>query len=209
MDKTELQKVLSRLQPVEERDRELEQYQTPPDIAADVLHRMRLNRELDGKVVDLGCGNGVFAIGAALLGAEATGFDLDEAAVEMARENAERIREDLGSELQAEFVQADVRDVEMEADSVVTNPPFGLQRRDMNRAFLQTGFETAEVVYALLHRSQEKEEETRDFLQSFASDHGFDTEVLTTYDFPLPRDFDPHDREKKYIKVDLYRFEQV
>lgn len=209
MDKTKLQQALSGLKPLEEPDRELEQYRTPPAIAADVLHRMRLNREVQGNVVDLGCGNGVFAIGAALLGADASGIDVDGDAVHIARDNLAKVQEDADIEGSAAFVEADARDLEMEADAVVTNPPFGLQKKDMNRAFLGAAFDTAPVVYALMHRSRDNAEETRAFLERFAADNGFETAVLTTYDFPLPRRFDHHEKEKKYIKVDLYRFEQV
>jgi putative methylase len=209
MDKTELQQALSGLKPLEEQQQELEQYQTPPDIAADVLHRMLMNGELEGRVLDLGCGNGVFAVGAALLGADAVGVDVDGRAIETARENLENVQEQFGVEVSAEFVERDARDLDMEADAAVTNPPFGLQRRDMNRAFLGSAFGDAPVVYALLHRSRDKPGETREFIEGFASDNGFETDILTTYDFPLPRQFDHHEREKKYIKVDLYRFEQV
>ncbi len=202
MDKSGLQVRLSRLDNLEERSAELEQYPTPPDIAADVLNRMKLNDDL-GRVVDLGCGNGVLAIGAGLLDAEVTGFDVDSGAVEVARENARELGVD------AEFHEADVNEVDVESDVVVMNPPFGIQKRDANLDFLETAFRTAPVVYALLHSSEEKREETREFIDDFARDHEFQDRVLATYDFPLPRSFEFHGKRKKYIKVDLHRFEQV
>lgn len=202
MDKSELQMELSRLEPVEERSPELEQYPTPPHIAADVLNRVKLGDDL-GEVVDLGCGNGILAIGAALLGAEARGYDLDPGPVETARSNAE----ELGVE--AEFHEADVKDLEEDADVVVMNPPFGIQEEDANLEFLETAFETAPVVYALLHASEEKRDETLGFLEEYAEEQGFRDRVLTVYDFPLPRSFGFHEKKKKYIKVDLHRFEQV
>ena len=49
----------------------LEQYSTPSVIAADVLWNANSIGDIKGmKVVDLGCGTGIFAIGSALLGAE-------------------------------------------------------------------------------------------------------------------------------------------
>ncbi len=202
MDKSELQQVLSRLGEVPDPDPGLEQYPTPPHIAADVLNRMKLNGDL-GRVVDLGCGNGILGIGAALLGAEAKGFDVDPAAVEVARENAERVGVEPG------FEEAGVRDVDEDADAVVMNPPFGLQREDANLEFLNAALDTAPVVYALLHRPEEDPGETRRFLESYARESGFGDRVLETYDFPLPRRFEFHGKRKKYIKVDLHRFEQV
>ncbi len=206
MDKTALQQVLSRLDPVDDPVPELEQYATPPDIAADVLHRMQLNDDLSGTVLDLGCGNGIFTVGAAVMGADAIGVDVDDGAVATARENAETVGEVDGS---VEFETGDVRDLERAADVVVTNPPFGLQRENANLVFLEAAFETADVVYALLHQSREEPGKTRRFLDRFAADHGFSADVVTAYDFPLPRRFSHHGAEKKYIKVDLYRFEQV
>ena len=50
---------------------ELEQYPTPPDIAAHMLLAAAEEGDIEGKLIaDLGCGGGVLGIGAALLGAE-------------------------------------------------------------------------------------------------------------------------------------------
>ncbi|HEV8361491.1 MAG TPA: 50S ribosomal protein L11 methyltransferase, partial [Candidatus Thermoplasmatota archaeon] len=49
---------------------ELEQYQTPAPIAADLVYRALAAGDVAGKrVLDLGCGTGILAIGAALVGA--------------------------------------------------------------------------------------------------------------------------------------------
>ncbi|MFB6295092.1 MAG: METTL5 family protein [Candidatus Nanohaloarchaea archaeon] len=207
MDKTALQQVLSRLAPVEDPDAELEQYATPPAIAADVLQRMQLNNDLDGTVLDLGCGNGIFAIGAGVLGADAVGVDVDGDAVAAARANLDTVEAAVDGSVT--FETGDVRDLDRDVDVAVTNPPFGVQREDANLVFLEAAFETASVVYAVLHQSRGQPGKTRSFLDRFAADHGFSTDVVTAYDFPLPRRFAHHDAEKEFIKVDLYRFEQV
>ena len=64
----------------------LEQYQTPAPLAARLLYHALMKGDIEGKrVCDLGCGTGVLAIGAALLGAETvTGIEIDEKAVEVA-----------------------------------------------------------------------------------------------------------------------------
>ena len=63
---------------------ELEQYPTPPDIAAHMLLAAAEEGDIEGKLIaDLGCGGGVLGIGAALLGAEhVLAVDLDPAALE-------------------------------------------------------------------------------------------------------------------------------
>ena len=61
---------------------ELEQYATPVDIVAEMIKLAYSQGDLSGNVVDLGCGTGRLAIGAALLGAEVTGYEIDDDALE-------------------------------------------------------------------------------------------------------------------------------
>ena len=60
---------------------ELEQYSTPVDIVAEMIKLANAQGDLSGNVVDLGCGTGRLAIGAALLGAEVTGYEIDDDAL--------------------------------------------------------------------------------------------------------------------------------
>ena len=70
----------------------LEQYITPPRLAAEIL--FTINQEYEGFenniVCDLGCGTGMLMIGALRIGAEfVTGFDIDERCLEAALGNIE------------------------------------------------------------------------------------------------------------------------
>jgi putative methylase len=65
--------------------RELEQYPTPPTAALELLERAWQSGDLVGSVADLGCGTGRLALGAAFLGAQVIGVELDEAALAVAR----------------------------------------------------------------------------------------------------------------------------
>ncbi len=207
MRKVELQQVLSRLADLDEPDPDLEQYPTPPDIAADVLHRIDLSDGLDGKqVVDLGCGNGILGLGAALCGASVTLVDVDSDAVATARANLSDLRTEY--DLDVDIVEGDVRSTEVTADVAVMNPPFGMSREDANLDFLEAGFRAAPVVHALLHRSRSNRDYTRAFLGRFAERHGYTGAVVETYTFPLPRRFGFHTAEREDIGVDLYRFER-
>ena len=84
----------------------LEQYQTPAPLAARLLYHALMKGDIEGKTVcDLGCGTGVLAIGAALLGADRVrGVDRDPNAMSGAQENAALLGADV------EFIAADVRD---------------------------------------------------------------------------------------------------
>ena len=68
---------------------ELEQYSTPVDIVAEIMNLASAQGHLSGTVVDLGCGTGRLAIGAALLGTEITAYEIDNSALELAKEYAE------------------------------------------------------------------------------------------------------------------------
>ncbi len=209
MKKSQLAIRLAALDPVPDTDPALEQYQTPPDIAAELLHQASLTGDLNGTVADLGCGNGILALGAALLGADQVyGYDVDEDAITTAEENQARLEDELDQDLPATFTVDHVQHVNQNVDTVAMNPPFGLQRgnEQANKRFLKTAFAMSSTVYALLHQSEEKRDETRDHLRTFATAHDFDTQILAWFKFPLPATYSFHEKEQEEIKVDLYRF---
>ncbi len=211
MDRAELQRVLGLLDAVPEPDPALEQYRTPPDVAADVLWTARMQGDLQGRVVDLGCGNGTFAIGAAMLGATAQGYDMDEAAVAAARENAATAAEAVGRALEASFTVSDVEDVDDTADCVVMNPPFGVQaasERDVNLRFVAAALDIAPVVFAVLHRSAGKQAETRQRVADAVGDRCRSVAVVASYDLAVPARFGFHTDERATVPVDLYKFER-
>ena len=79
MKKKELEIVLQKLPPNPAPIIKLEQYPTPANIAADIIFHAYIEDDIaDRTVLDLGCGTGIFAIGAKLLSAsEVLGMDID------------------------------------------------------------------------------------------------------------------------------------
>ncbi len=193
MKKNELERLLQRIPPQSRPKAHLEQYSTPAVVAADVLFTAYSRGDiLDRKVVDLGCGNGIFAIGARLLGArEVIGVDVDPDAIEDARRNVAM----LGVEV--ELVNQDVREYTGHADTVVQNPPFGSQRRKADRPFLEAAVRTAPVVYSL-HLA-----ETIDFLSTMVRSLGREIAFQKSYKFEIPHTFEFHERKKKEIDIVL------
>lgn len=175
----------------------LEQYATPATIAADFLWNASARGDVAGlRVVDLGCGTGVLAIGAKLLGAsEAFGFDVDEEAIEEARKAARSLGVD------ATFEARDVSAVDLPADTVLMNPPFGAQERGADRPFLDKAFELSEVVYTFLNA------ETEAFVRRFASDRGFDATQAWRYEFPLAHQFAFQEKAVKRVPVVALRLQ--
>ena len=174
-----------------------EQYPTPAGIAAEVAYLAHAKGDIDGRsVVDLGCGNGVLAIAAKLLGAgPVAGVDADPLAIDVARRNAERAKVDVRWRL------ADVQAIHETFDTVLMNPPFGSQRRHADRPFLAAALASGRVVYTFLNAKAEA------FVRRHVeSASGRITDRLP-YAFPIPHTFAFHRDALRRVDVILYRFE--
>lgn len=172
-------------------DPALEQYMTPATIAADILYTAYSNGDVAGlKVMDLGCGTGMFSIGSWLLGAGmVVGYDVSESALRVAEEN----RRAFGADI--EFRRSDILDVDEGADTVFMNPPFGCQNRNADRAFLRKAMESAECVYSI-HMA-----ETLDFVERFCADSGRSVTWRKTYKYEIPHTFSFHKKAKMSVDV--------
>ncbi len=162
----------------------LEQYGTTALVAADLLYEALVQGDIaDRVVVDLGCGTGILAIGAKLLGArEAIGIDTDATAIAVAHSAAG------GLGVTVDFIVGDIGELHERVDCVVMNPPFGSQRRHADRPFIETALRLAPVVYSLHNGA------TLPFLQSMAKALKTELTVVGRLTLPLPRQF-PHHRK--------------
>jgi putative methylase len=148
------------------------------------------------RVADLGCGTGMLAIGAALLGAEeVVGLDKDQGALATAEFNA------AVAGVKIELRSGDVGEFSEKVDTVVMNPPFGSQRKHADRPFLSKAMEVAEVVYSLHNAS------TQDFLVRLISSAGGRVESLKRYKLGIPHTFAFHKKAKKDVEVLLLRIQ--
>jgi putative methylase len=193
MKKKELERALQRVTPHTRPRPDLEQYSTPATIAADMLYTAHTFGDVEGReVVDLGCGGGILSIGAALLGAErVTGIDVDPNAIDDARRNVEE------AGVKVELLNMDIRDADLKADTVIMNPPFGAQRRNADRPFLETALRIAPRAYSL-HNAR-----TLDFLVGMIGAMDATIFFHKSYKFEIPHLFEFHDRKKKEIEVVL------
>ncbi|MGM0404817.1 MAG: METTL5 family protein [Thermoplasmatota archaeon] len=175
---------------------ELEQYPTPSPIATDILYSAFLNRDiLDKKVIDFGCGTGIFSLGAALLGAkQVVAVDLDKDAVKIAKDFAERW--DLDDKI--EYKVMDVENFSGRGDTVLMNPPFGSQKRGADIPFLNQAFKSARKIYSLHN------EKTEDYIRNHIKNKGFHIFWEKRYMFGIDRIFDFHRNESKNINVILF-----
>ncbi|MCX9087351.1 MAG: METTL5 family protein [Candidatus Methanoperedens sp.] len=195
MKKKHLEMMLEKVEGFKSPKADREQYATPATVASELLHFAFMKGDITDTVYDLGCGSGIFAIGAKLLGAEKViGFDDDKEILEIARANANKLDVDV------EFVCSNISDISGKAHTVVMNPPFGAQKKGSDRPFLRKALELSSVVYSI-HNARSAE-----FIKKFIS-----PSVITEYkliDFPIKRTFGFHKKERLVIKVEIYRIEK-
>jgi putative methylase len=200
--KLDLEKAISKIESHPTPQAYLEQYTISSRVAAEILFVATYvyNDVIDKTVVDLGCGTGRFAIGAALLGARETfGIDVDKVAVNMARKNAET----LISKEKAHWVIADIDVMQGTFDTVLQNPPFGVQKRRADRKFIMKSLELGRRIYSL-HKSGES---NRGFIKRFIDKHGGRVTSIFPMKMDIPKMFEFHTKIKHGVQVDLYRIE--
>ena len=171
---------------------ELEQYSTPVDIVAEMIKLANAQGDLSGKVVDLGCGTGRLTIGAALLGTEVTGYEIDNDALELAKNYSKEHNLDI------KWVNLAIENIDKKYDTVIMNPPFGSQRPGADRAFLEKSLEIGKRIWSI-HIA-----ETKNFVKDFVEKNS--GEIITAYefDFPIKNSMPFHTKNVSNQKAILY-----
>jgi len=197
MKLNQLERALERMEGFSGPSARLEQYLTPAPLAARLLFHAALNGDIAGRrVCDPGCGTGILAIGAALLGAsEVVAVDIDTAALEIAERNAVR------AGVEVRFLHADVLDPATRTligscDAVVMNPPFGAQQLHADRPFIDFALSVAPVVYGIFNAG------SRDFVASYIAGRGA-VDVVIEGLLPIRRTFSFHTRDLREIPVEI------
>ncbi len=195
----------------------LEQYTISPSIASNILYIAAYsNSDITGKtVLDLGCGTGRLALGASYLGAKTVvGIDIDNLAVKTAVDNT--LKTDHGKKVH--WIVGDINSIVGKFDTVLQNPPFGVQTREADRAFLAKALEVGDSVYSLhnhpitdrqlikqLKASNGFLEVTPSpFLETFVSRHNGIVKCVYAMLMTIPKMFDFHTKLKHDFVVDLY-----
>jgi putative methylase len=218
----DLERAISRVDPHPSPTANLEQYTITPEIAAQILFiATYTNDDIIGKTVaDLGCGTGRLAIGGALMGAkEVVGVDIDKVATTTASKNAEK----LGMKEKTQWVTGEVTVIKGGFDTVLQNPPFGIQRRKADRKFLRKALEIAEHVYSLHKSSQDNpklvnklsrnrtqllEAAPSPFLNELVEEYGGEVKAVYTMLMTIPRMFHFHTKPRHQFLVDVYIIER-
>ena len=130
---------LSSLKPHPCHSVELAQYPTEGNLAAAWLTKIDLGDSFEGKhVLDLGAGNGVLGIGAAFLGArQVTMVECDKSAIDVIEENVVEVEGNNFLKTIHQRVDGTAIEVEAKVDIAIMNPPWGVQAKHADRAFLK------------------------------------------------------------------------
>jgi putative methylase len=221
--KLDLEMLLSNVKPHPTPSPSLEQYTVSASVAAQMLYMAAYTYGdiVDKTVLDLGCGTGRLALGAAFLGAkQVVGVDIDRTALKVASENSTNT----GLKDKVQWVAADIDVICGEFDTVLQNPPFGVQKRGADRRFLEKALKAGKVVYSL-HKSTQnttaltgKLKARRDdtfqvppsaFLRRFVEKHGGAIKAVYPMSMTIPHMFSFHTKQKHEFTVDLYVVERI
>jgi putative methylase len=174
------------------------------------------NEIVDRTVLDLGCGTGRLALGAAFLGAKhVVGIDIDRTAIRTAIRSA--IEADL--EQKTQWVVGDIEALSGRFDTVLQNPPFGVQKRGADMRFLKKALTVGKTVYSLhksLHDSEtlvKRLKVTGDgvlqvspspFVERYIEKCGGYVKTVYSLVMTIPYMFSFHKKKKHEFVVDLY-----
>ena len=220
--KLDLEMLLSQIEPHPSPKPSLEQYTIPPDVAATMLYTAAYmcNDIVDKTVLDLGCGTGGLALGAAFLDAkQVVGVDIDKTAIRTALENSLKT----GLKDKVQWVVADIDAVHGRFDTVLQNPPFGVQKRKADRKFLEKALEVGNNIYSL-HKNPHKDKtftkklkatktnlipvHPSPFLKKLIEEHDGKIKAVYAMLMTIPHMFRFHTKRKHEFIVDLYVIEK-
>ena len=179
---------------------DLEQYSITGDLAArwlsDIASFGDLYQGCD--VADLGSGNGILGIGCLFMGAKNALFlESDKNACDAIEKNL--ISESLIST--AKIINHHITNEycpSLNADLIITNPPWGRQLEKADRPFLNAILANGKTAH-ILHSSNATH------ISKFFENAGWSTEKYGIADFALPVNYGHHNRERDKTSAGFWR----
>ena len=191
--------LLSSLPPHPCGDIELEQYTTSGDIAASWLAQIAAFGDLstDSSIADLGAGNGILGVGAALMGVpQVVLVEVDEQACSVAFQSIEQAGVSDYVEIFCKRVD-DSLDLSG-ADLIISNPPWGTQNPKSDRPFLDAIIRSNTIAH-LMHSAEATHIET------IFKSAGWEVERYWETDFALPASYSHHYSRQGKTRVGFWR----
>eukprot|EP01089_Gocevia_fonbrunei_P012017 TRINITY_DN2728_c0_g1_i1.p1 TRINITY_DN2728_c0_g1~~TRINITY_DN2728_c0_g1_i1.p1 ORF type:complete len:214 (-),score=41.24 TRINITY_DN2728_c0_g1_i1:5-646(-) len=206
MKRKELEQSLQEVDGFEKPKVKLEQYPTSAHIASHMLFTIdSVYDEIEGRcIADLGCGCGMLAIGADMLGSSyVLGVEIDSDAIEIATQNIEDFESTSVNIIQADVLSLPKILHHPKIETVIMNPPFGTKVKGIDMAFLETALNLASHTVYSLHKTS-----TREHIKRKAKQWGVNAQVLAELKWDIPAMYKFHQKKSVDIFVDFWRFEK-
>ena len=180
----------------------LEQYTTPSVIASDLIWNAYCFGDVENRnVLDLGCGTGIFAISSLLMGAKSSvGVDIDLDSINVANEFSNKLKLDNISFICEDICEFNTDD---EINTIFQNPPFGSQKKakkGQDLKFVKRACQFMPDVLYSFHMAS-----TEEFLIDFFKDNNLNISHIFHYNFPIPKIYEFHNKEKQNVDVIVIR----
>lgn len=190
MKKSHLTRKLSEVEDFDNPRVELEQYKTPPELAADIVYSCYMQG--NEKIADLGTGTGILAIGASMTGMEVTAVDVDSKALKQAKKNSEKLEANIN------LVQSDIDNFNEEGfDAVLMNPPFNVQSEEGPK-FWEKALQIGDSVYGVAGKG------FRPRLKRLCNQYNHEIVACEAYTIGLPASYEFHTESSRETPVDVY-----
>ncbi len=183
--------ILSKLKQFENPQASLEQYTTDSNIAAEIIWNAHMLGDLKD-VADLGAGTGILGIGVLELEGKVIFVEKDKDAIKVLKENLEEYSG-------YKIFEGDVSTFINKVETVIMNPPFGVQKRKADKQFVEKAFRVANIIYYI------GKVESKKFIEAISKDNDRKISHYWEYEMPLKNTMKFHSKKVKKIMIGCWR----
>ena len=173
-----------------------EQYMTPPEIAAFMIHYAWMKGEIENKkIIDIGAGTGMLGIGAAFLGGNVTMIEIDKDAYEILKNNVAKTDHEI------RLINENIFDFDFdeEYDTALINPPFGIKSKNKDMDFIVKASKISKHIFSIHDGS----ESNINNIKSLFEKNNLEIIESLMMDFSLKSTYPWHEEKNKILKVML------
>ncbi|MGA0276362.1 MAG: METTL5 family protein [Candidatus Kariarchaeum pelagius] len=171
-----------------------EQYMTPPEIAAFMIHYAWMKGEIENKkIIDIGAGTGMLGIGAAFLGGNVTMIEIDKDAYEILKNNVAKTDHEI------RLINKNIFDFDFDEkyDTALINPPFGIKSKNKDMDFIVKASKISKHIFSIHDGS----ESNINNIKSLFEKNNLEIIESLIMDFSLKSTYPWHEEKNKILKV--------